>query len=133
MLPTMQRRTFCHCFHCCYDTMMTRVAAKIVSDAVAKSQLANTYYLARTRSELQQLLEVKERKLVSALSNQSETFGWSLTSSCRVSQGLIVWRIGLRRRRNGGKAKVKSERKKSREYQSQMTAENDKFQFRKKN
>jgi hypothetical protein len=108
---------------------MPRVAAKTVSDAVAKSQLANAYYLAR-RSRLQQLSEVEERKLISALSNKSEPFGWSLTTSCKVSQVSTGWRIGLRRR-PGGKSKIKSERKRSREYQSQIAAENDMFNYRK--
>ena len=129
LLPTMTTRTLSHCFHCCYDTTMPKVAAKIVSNAVAKSQLANVYYLARI-SRLQQLSEVEERKLVSALSNKSEPFGWSLTTGCKVSQVSTGWRIGLRKR-PGGKSKVKSERKRSREYQSQIAAENDMFNFRK--
>ena len=79
---------------------MPRVVAKIVSDAVAKSQLANAYSLAR-RSRLQHLSEVEELKLVSALSNQSELFGWSLTASCRVSQVSTGWRISVRRRKGG--------------------------------
>ena len=122
LLPTMTTRTLYHCFRCCYydTTMPRRVAAKIVSDAVAKSQLANAYYLAR-RSRLQQLSQVEERKLVSALSNQSEPFGWSLTTGCRVSEVSTGWRISLRKR-PGGKSKVKSDRKRSKEYQSQIAA-----------
>ena len=56
-------------------------AAKLVSASVAKSQQANIYHLAR-RSRLQQLTEVEERKLVSALSNELTTH--QILSGCFV-------------------------------------------------
>jgi hypothetical protein len=42
LLPTMPMNTVCHCSHHHYDTRMPRqVAAKIVNNAVANSQLSN--------------------------------------------------------------------------------------------
>jgi hypothetical protein len=52
---------------------MPTVTPELVSDAVANSQPANIYHLAR-RSRLQQLWEAEQRKLISAMANQSETY-----------------------------------------------------------
>jgi hypothetical protein len=108
---------------------------KLVSDAVVNSQQANIYHLAR-RSRLQQLPEVKQRKLISVMANQSERFGWSLTSSCKVfpvsREGTIAgWRIRLLKlkRKGGRKSKVKGQEKKSRQYESQILAKNAMFKF----
>jgi hypothetical protein len=79
--------TLCHCFHPYCISIMSIVTPKLVSDAVANSQRANIYHLAR-RSRLQQLLEVEQRTLISAMANQSEPFGWSLTIS--LTQGLLA-------------------------------------------
>jgi hypothetical protein len=63
----------------------------------------------RRRSPLQNLPEAKQRKLVSAMANQSEPFGWSLTSSCKVFpvsiDGTIAgWIIRLLKlKRKGGR------------------------------
>jgi hypothetical protein len=129
LLPTMLTRTLCHCFRHCYNTTMPRGTANIVSDAVAKSRIANVYHLAR-RSRLQQLSEIKEYKLVSALANQLEPSGCSLTANCQVFPISSGWRIRLCRR-NGGKSKVRSESKKSCQYESQIAAKKDMFEFRK--
>jgi hypothetical protein len=116
---------------------MPVVTPKLVSDAVANSQRTDIYHLAR-RSRLHQLSEVEQRKLISAMANQSEPFGWSLTSSCKVfpvsRDGPITgWRIRLLKlkRKGGRKSKVKGQEKKSRQYESQILAENAMFEFRK--
>jgi hypothetical protein len=114
--------------------IMSIVVPKLVSDAVAKSQRANIYHLAR-RSRLQQLSEVEQRKLISAMAEQLEPFGWSLTSYCKVFPVSIYaaiagWRIRLLKRK-GGKTKAKGQEKKSRQYESQIAAENGMFEFRK--
>jgi hypothetical protein len=112
------------------------VTPKLVSDALANSQQANIYHLAR-RSRLQQLSEVEQQKLISAMADQSEPFGWSLTSSCKVfpvsRDGTIAgWRIRLlklKRKGGGRKSKVKGQEKNSRQYESQILAENAMFKF----
>jgi hypothetical protein len=70
------------------------------------------------------------------MANQSEPFGWSLTSSCKVfpvsRDGTIAgWRIRLLKlkRKGGRKSKVKGQEKKSRQYESQILAENAMFEF----
>jgi hypothetical protein len=72
------------------------------------------------------------------MANQSEPFGWSLTSSCKVfpvsREGTIAgWRIRLLKlkREGGRKSKVKGQEKKSRQYESQILAKNAMFEFRK--
>jgi hypothetical protein len=111
---------------------MPIVAPKLVSDAMDNSQRANIYHLAR-RSRLKQLLEVEQRKLISVMANQSESFGWSLTSYCKVfpvsrDETIAGWRIHLLKRK-GGETKVKGQEKKSRQYESQITANNAMFKF----
>jgi hypothetical protein len=76
--------TLCHCFRLYCISTMSIFTPKLVSDDVANSQRANLYHLVARRSRLQQLSEVEQRKLISAMANQLEPFGWSLTSSCKV-------------------------------------------------
>jgi hypothetical protein len=113
---------------------MPKVKPKDVSDAVAKCQQSNIYHLAR-RSRIQAPSQVELRKLCSALANQSEPFGWTLTSSCKVfpviTGGVIVgWRICLIKRK-GERSKVRGQEKKSKVFASQIAAENAMYEFRK--
>jgi hypothetical protein len=112
----------------------SKAIKKLVSDAVAKSQQANSYHQAR-RSRLHQMSKVEERKFLSALSDQMDPFGWCLTYSCKIipvkrDERITAWRIRLLKRGGGKSSKYKGQEKKSSEYESQLAAENALYEYR---